>query len=121
MSETQTHTGPFTVELAKWHDEPEMPDKVRPVLFGELVKLATPTLRHYHSDLYYDAKWLDEHVQGVTEFIYSFDDMGTRPVTQKDARELDSYPLREVAYWVKVTHDQGVWGASFTPIDTETP
>lgn len=51
---------------------------VRPKVFGELVKLATPHLKGFHSDLYHDAIWLQERMTGdAFTFYYTFNNSGT--------------------------------------------
>lgn len=77
---------------------------VRPALsavFGELVKLATPVLGSYHSDLYHDALWLDQHATGpVFVFYWSVDRSGTTIGTQPTG-------LREHAYRMTIENDGG--------------
>lgn len=65
-------------------------------LFGVLVKLATPTLTHYHSDLYYDALWVNTldfeklHDAKTSDpdrkivFYFSYSDTGTNISHTKD-------------------------------------
>lgn len=45
--------------------------------FGELLKLAFPTVEHYHSDFYHDAQWLEKHLTGEMTFFFGFDEYGT--------------------------------------------
>lgn len=47
-------------------------------LFGSLVKRAQEVVQSYVSDLYYDAMWLNDHVDGTNAtFFYSVRQMGT--------------------------------------------
>lgn len=54
-------------------------DAARSLVFGELVKLVLPVMERYHSDLYFDAVWVQGHVVGpdAVTFMYSFDQSGT--------------------------------------------
>ncbi len=67
------------------------------LVFGELVKLAAPVVERFHSDLYWDAKWLDAHLEkglsgivlGVPcasdfSFFYGVDDHGTSIGTDEE-------------------------------------
>ena len=48
------------------------------LVFGELLKLATPHVKHYLSDFYHDAVWLHTNMRGDTfTFHYGYDDCGT--------------------------------------------
>ena len=50
---------------------------VRAHIFGELADLAAPTVKFYRSDLYHDAGWLNNHVNGPTTFFYGVRETGT--------------------------------------------
>lgn len=39
-------------------------------LFGELVQLVVPHLKRYHSDLYWDAEYIQEHCEPGSTFYY---------------------------------------------------
>lgn len=58
-------------------DDAEYIESVRAALFGELVKLATPLVEHYHGDVYHDAIWVQANVTGPMEFFFGADDCGT--------------------------------------------
>lgn len=53
-------------------------------IFGELVKLATDTVEHYHGDLFHDATWIRSHVTETLVFYWSCDDYGTQIGTDRD-------------------------------------
>lgn len=54
-------------------------------IFGEMIKLATPMIEHYHGDLYHDVHWLDEYLTDLeTEFYFGFDNCGTAIGTDYD-------------------------------------
>jgi len=50
---------------------------VRAVTFGELAKLAIPAMKAYQSDLFHDAKWIADYVNGPMRFFWGFDEAGT--------------------------------------------
>lgn len=69
----------------------------RAKVFGELVKLATPHVTAYHSDLYHDAVWLHENMCGDRfGFFWSYNASGT-------TIGLSALGLREFAFRVTVT------------------
>lgn len=76
-------------------------DPARSLVFGHLVKLAAPVVKHYQSDLYHDAIWLSRYMEGATfSFYWSCDESGTAIGTQPA-------PLREHAYRLTVSNEQG--------------
>jgi hypothetical protein len=56
----------------------------RSMLFGELVKLVTPIVKRYHSDLYHDALWIKDNVEGPITFQYGVSKNGTHIGTDQD-------------------------------------
>lgn len=98
-----------TVELAKWHEDATPPTTVHSVLFGELVKLAQPHVKRFHSDLYHDAQWIERHVTGPLTFYFGVGEYGTNIGTDQ---ELVGYLHADGGlYEVTVTHEEGVWAA----------
>lgn len=51
--------------------------QVRAHVFGHLVKLADGVLTAYHSDLYHDALWLRDVLNGPMTFCWSVGESGT--------------------------------------------
>jgi hypothetical protein len=49
------------------------------LVFGQLMALAQPHVKFYHSDLYYDAQWCEKHIAGTEpiSFNFSTDECGT--------------------------------------------
>lgn len=71
---------------------------VRQFVFAEMVKLAAPVLTHYHSDLYHDALWLNEHVNGTRAvFAWSFNGTGTTIGTD------ETLVFSSRSHWVRFT------------------
>lgn len=58
------------------------------LVFGELVKLTLPVLRHYHGDLYNDALWINANMYaeqgGAYVFFYGVRDTGTNIGTHEE-------------------------------------
>lgn len=74
----------------------------RAASFGELVKLAIPHIKHYHSDLFHDAVWLENNMSGESfAFYWSVSDTGTSIGTEPIG-------LREHAYRVTVSCIDGI-------------
>lgn len=115
---TTTDGNSFTVRLVGWTD---MNHGVRALLFGHMVKLAMPVVREYLSDLYHDAQWLEENVQGPREFDFLVRPSGTN--IAESARTGVSIGAGETARFYRVRvfeqngrqHD-GEWFASFTRV-----
>ena len=93
---------------------------VRAAVFGILVQLAAPTVRHYHSDLFHDANWLTKHVvlpdspawmEGhfLTTFAYGVRDTGTDIGTDIELIKRHN----ERVFQVIVSRDEGgLWTAN---------
>jgi hypothetical protein len=86
-------------------------ESVRAALFGVLVKLAQPHVKHYQSDLYHDAIWIKSHVVGPYEFFFAVADTGTEIGTdEKLVRQ-----IRPIAWQVSLTRSaNGKWEATTT-------
>lgn len=78
----------------------------RALIMGELVKLAAPYVKQYHSDFYHDAIWLQANIRGECEFYYSFNENGTC-ISDNALFGLH----RKHGYACKVTNpdDKGLW------------
>lgn len=66
-----------TVRLTGMGTFEDLRSSILALTFGEMVKLATPVLKRYHSDLFHDATTLEQYVTGPLKFTFSFDDYGT--------------------------------------------
>lgn len=103
-----TQMAEFTVRLG-WHgEEGQDLSAVRATLFGELVKLAAPVIEHYHSDLFHDARWIEEHVDGAPmSFDFVARPCGTYIGVDVEAmREALVLKPTDRAYRVAITHDR---------------
>ena len=78
---------------------------VRSDTFGELVKLATPKVTHYHGDLFWDALWINEHFTKETtdiQFFYVVRDHGTHIGTDEALLRQITGPDKETGYIISV-------------------
>jgi hypothetical protein len=77
-----------TVRLYGW--EPNWAQAKRPVLallFGHMVRRATPVMHEYQSDLYHDALWLEQHCVPGTSFDWLVRPSGTNLSTHPDTHQ----------------------------------
>lgn len=100
---------------------------VKALLFGHMVKLATPVVKFYPSDLYHDVHWLDENVTGPTVFWFMVRESGTNIGESAITQEylLGSQPRS--LYRVELVMDErGQWLVTFNeyvhirPVVSET-
>lgn len=89
MNTTATTNESYTSRIYGEEKFSRCADVVRGGIFREMLKLATPTVKHYQSDLYHDAIWLRDEIHGPQVFFWSFDDTGTAI-----SEDLDSYITR---------------------------
>lgn len=73
-------------------------------VFGRLLNLGLPLLTHYHSDLYHDALWLQEHLKGPS-MVFFFGIRPTGTSIGRDVKLVRGY--NTIAYRVTVTCDGG--------------
>ena len=57
-------------------DSDELNESTKAMLFGVLAELAWPIIDNYKSDLYHDARWIDE-LTGPATFYFSPRESGT--------------------------------------------
>jgi hypothetical protein len=116
-----TTTSPWVVDLVNvstsdddhgWSMH-ELSIKAR--LFGEMVAMAAPHMNNYHSDLYYDSRWIEHQIKGPTTFRWSWDEWGTCifPYSYKGKGRAKHQ------YIVRLYHEYVTWRAEFTPIIDE--
>ena len=79
MQDTETPAPPETVEkfLVGYGEFKDLAGSIRATIMGELVKLSAPFVKHYHSDYYHDAIWLQQTIKEECLFYFSFDECGT--------------------------------------------
>lgn len=87
-------------------------DSTRALLFGELVTLAEPIVVNYRSDLYHDANWLAEFVNGEYMFYYGVRASGTHIGTDLDL--ISTYSER--VYRVTIYKDRYMWRAAIVEV-----
>lgn len=96
---------------------------IRALLFGEMVRRAMPVMHEYQSDLFHDALWIEEYVNGPTTFDWLIRPSGTNLSTHPDpSQNMARIGVRigagdgAVFYVVNVDVDRGMWFATFTEI-----
>jgi hypothetical protein len=106
QEENMTTTTHIRTRLTGW--DLTINDSVRALLFGQLADLAFPVIQHYRSDLYHDARWIRDHVDGPGEFYFAVCDYGTSIGTDRYAVAQRGGHL----YHVQLTRDdRGSWFA----------
>lgn len=85
---------------------------IRAGMFGEMVKLAAPVLRAYHSDLFHDALWIAEKVMGPIEFDWLVREMGTHI---GETAGIAPRASGDIMYRVTLKVERGTWSVTFTP------
>lgn len=79
-------------------------------LFGHLVKLATQQLKCYHGDLFHDAAWITEHVQGPEVFFWGVDESGTAIGYDRDLVR----QARKIVWRVELLWESGNWSVALS-------
>lgn len=76
-------------------------ESTRSLVFGELVKIAAPVMVTFHSDLFHDATWLQEHMTGREfEFYWSVNHSGTSIGTDRAGARREH--VFHVRVWIDV-------------------
>ena len=112
-----------TADPARYPNQDKVPTTVKAQLFGKLVERVAPHLRHFHSDLYHDAQWIEEleeaahHPHGDTYwFYYAANDCGTAIGTDK---ALVYYYREAVQLNVTLSREDNGWWQVIIIDDTE--
>jgi hypothetical protein len=85
------------------------------LLFGQLIKRAT-LVQNYPSDLYYDAMWITQNVNGPTGFYWMARLNGTNIADRAVIQEQITTREPRSLYWIDLTEDGGEWTATFTEL-----
>jgi hypothetical protein len=105
---------PEEVRLYGWAAFDEAAAPIRALLFGQLAERATLITKHYLSDLYVDALWLGENVNGACEFLWMAREWGTDIGNHACIQAQIIGPSQPRAlYRVKVQDRDGDWWAVF--------
>lgn len=106
--------------LCGWETFEEGQRSIRALLFGLIADLAWPIVEHYRSDLYHDAHWITEHVNGPGTFYFACDEWGTEIGTIHTAL------TRKHRWRIDLVDDasdlsgRAAWYAHVTPIAAST-
>lgn len=114
-----------TVRLYGW--EPDWTRAKRPVLallFGEMVRRATPIMREYQSDLYHDALWMEQHLTPGKSFDWLIRPSGTNLSDEPDTHKNNAHigvriGAGDTAVLYRVTlrvHGHGEYTADFQSV-----
>jgi hypothetical protein len=109
----------------------DMARPVRATLFGEMVRRAAPIIKAYHSDLYHDAEWLTENLNGQTTFDWlvrrSGTHLGVGPQNDGNGALIWAYRMGtepgDQLWRITVRCDRGMWVADFVrlPLRSDAP
>lgn len=124
-AENETRNAAFpaeTIRLFGWGDFADHSGTIRAVLFGEMVKRAATVTTHYLSDLFHDAEWITENVNGPADFSYLVREWGTNI---GESAEIQYYSVggseTRTLYRIALTENNGEWSATFTTIAVVQP
>lgn len=120
MSDTTT-TRTEKVRLTGWGTFDELGRSIKALLFGEMVKRATPVVEQYHSDLFHDALWINETVTGPTTIDFLVRTSGTNTglagvVPNSAVIGVEIGAPGGVFYEIELVTENGMWSAIFTQI-----
>lgn len=96
------------------------PTAIKPMLFGEMASRAIKVIKEYWSDMFHDAEWVQENVNGPMNFWFAVRENGTN-LGESAVLAASSDPTA-VLYRIAVTEDHGRWEARFihvTPPEAE--
>lgn len=86
-------------------------------LFGHMVKVSQPIIKGYHSDLFHDAEWIRQWVNGPTEFYWLVREHGTHIGETAIMAERQSGREPRVLFHVAITRGRlDRWEATFTEV-----
>lgn len=120
-----TSTGSLTSHVVgQWGTFSELRGSILPRIFGHMVTLASPVVKEYHSDLYHDARWLDENVDGPMIVDYLVRTSGTN--LGVSAQSMRSIGAPGGVYYTLTLHsaDNRVWTLDILehpPLDGASP
>lgn len=104
------------VRLTGWFDWEEGKESIRALLFGAMVERAIPVTKHYLSDLYHDAVFVAEKVNGPTTFDWLVRQCGT-DLNDTAHTQVNLGPGSDaVFYRVTLLAERGLWFADFTTV-----
>ena len=108
-----------TTKIRLWGCDDNITSAVKALMFGELVKLAIPVVKHYQSDLFHDALWI-EKLTGPAEFYFIVRTWGTHIGTDFDIVKAitngNQNDENMKAYKVNLTCEDRTWYVRFTII-----
>lgn len=111
----ETAMEPVTHRIGSW-EFPGDASSIRAAVFGHMVTLATPIVKHYVSDLYHDATWLTNNVEDeYARFLFAVRETGTS--TGMAPEYVDVFRDGTAKAWeVSFFRDRHFLSVTFTPI-----
>jgi hypothetical protein len=86
---------------------------IRPLLFGVLVELAEGKLQEFRGDLFHDAKWLEENVNGPIKFPFMVRHSGTH-IGDQDVQTAIDIKSPGMIYDIELTCRRGAYYVTVT-------
>ena len=106
---------PETVPLYGWTEwTPSTGETIRARLFGELLKRSAWIVEEFQSDLFHDAQWLRDNVNGPCEFLFMARRHGTNIAESAEVHERISSREPRTLWHVALTEERGEWSVTFT-------
>lgn len=120
-----------TVRLYGWTTFEDGQRPIRALLFGEMVRRATPLMHQFQSDLFHDAVWLEDRLLGEQSFDWLVRPSGTNLSDEPDpAKNMahigvgigpgDTAVFYRVRLWCDKgnypARPEGYWCADFTSV-----
>lgn len=107
--------------IGQWGTFGELSKSIKCRVFGHMVRLAAPVVKEYHSDLFWDAQWVESHVNGPLAFDYVVRTSGTH--LGRNARgAMGSYAPGGILYGLDLySVDNRVWNLRVTEVGRSEP
>lgn len=105
------------VQLTGWNEEwPQIAESVMACVFGAMVSRSVVVTEHYRSDLFHDATWMREKLQGWMTFDWLVREWGTNIAESARVGVEIGAGSKAVFYRIKLLHERGMWYALFTTV-----
>lgn len=91
---------------------------VRALLFGAMLQRAAPVLKHYRSDLYHDALWVDDHITDAMTWTWLVRECGTNLGDDADLRVEAGVGAEAAYYRLTFAEVRHCWQVTFETLPT---
>ena len=89
-------------------DWEEYKGSIRALTFGVMVELSDGVIQHYQSDLYHDAKWLEQNLVGPMSFEWVARESGTFIGASAETCDLDQW-AGAIKYRFELLNEENKW------------